>query len=111
MGAQSYLQLNKHTLEHRYREKVIDLSNQLYIKNRFLVDCGIDKKECLHSLLMYQLLNKCGCEIKEYIEDKVNPKKDCKKPLAKHLHEHKEKCPTDNLCEIKQCSILIEAEW
>lgn len=106
MGAESYNTLNRDYLFNLYEDKVIDLAHDLYVKDRFLIDCGLDKTEWLHASLMYTAFSNCGCEINEFIKDKVSLEYPCKKPVAKMLHEYKDR----DICEIKKCS-AVDDEW
>jgi hypothetical protein len=107
MGAQSYHPLNRQSLFSSYEDRLIDLAHDLYVKDRFFIDCGLDKTEWLHTYLMYNAFSNCGCEINEFIKDKVGIDYSCKTPTSKVFHKHRHK---EDFCEIEKCS-AIEDEW
>jgi len=117
MGATSVLKRNKESLAHELEERLINQMNSLYIKDKFMVDCGVKDLEIEHTILMYGITNSCSCETAEYIKNQLTYNFKCKKKKSicdtarkcNHSHEHSE--IIKDCCSANQHPTVIEAEW
>lgn len=92
MGAQQITDTNRETLFYDFEEKLLRQSDNLYLYDKYRVDCVENKKEYMFTLGMYNVLKNGHCELSEYIchifkenprqnkFQKVNKKHNCDKP-------------------------------
>ena len=73
MGQQSILEINKNNYREYFEKEILDFAKKDYIQSKYRVGCEkIDKYELKHNLYIYEILEKCNCELDIYIWKKIN---------------------------------------
>lgn len=108
---------NKQTLLDKFKEDMFQNSDNMFLYDKFRVDCLDDKDEYLYIHGMFNLLNSDNCDLAGYIQDKILGKRCERKPLCEvtkdYRHTHKKEHCSDSEI-IKDCcqiSNIGEVEW
>ena len=101
MSTPSILKRDKNSLQQQFEETLIEEANTLYIKDKFLIDCGLKDAKWKHTLMINKLFSGAGEELDKIIKEKLEFKQNsfCNHPKI------------EDYCKLEEVSTLGQSDW
>jgi len=107
MSQQQILKINQENLYNDFREQLISEGDNMFLNDKFKVDCLGDKKKYLWLLAYYNILKIPSCEVSEMIKRERGY--ECHRKNKPKKKDHTKECKPHAVCQIT--SNLGKTDW